>query len=137
MKLQVLLVDDDPVMIVLHKALVTRAALSAEPLVCVNGAEALEVVCQQDDGATVFLILLDINMPVMNGWEFLAAIQEVPVQARIRVCVVTSSIDQSDREQAQTFPQVIGFLTKPLSRHALENLKQHDTLRAFFTDSPA
>ena len=131
----VLLVDDDPVMTVLHKALVKRAGLGEEPLVCVHGAQALEAIRQHDDDLVTFLVLLDINMPIMNGWEFLEAIQSLPAQARIQVCVVTSSIDASDQEQAYSFPQVVGFITKPLTRQALLDLKALHSLQPFFTDS--
>jgi CheY-like chemotaxis protein len=65
--------------------------------------------------------LLDINMPVMNGWEFLQAVQTTDFADSLSVIMVTSSIDQGDREQARQFKQVITFMEKPLN---VETCKQ-------------
>ena len=59
------------------------------------------------------VIFLDINMPVMNGWQFLEQMQILNLNPT--VYILTSSIDQSDISKARTFKNVKAFLTKPLT----------------------
>lgn len=64
------------------------------------------------------VIFLDINMPVMNGWEFLDSIEQRGFKQRIdaRIYIVSSSIDKSDFEKAKTYSNVADYLVKPLSK---------------------
>ncbi|HNP33454.1 MAG TPA: response regulator, partial [Flavobacterium sp.] len=71
------------------------------------------------------LVLLDLNMPVMDGWEFLESFiskgyQNVFVSTRF--IVLSSSIDPYDINRSKTYP-VVGFLSKPVTKEMLENLK--------------
>jgi CheY-like chemotaxis protein len=62
------------------------------------------------------LVLLDINMPVMNGFDFLQAYEDLPVAQRVHLVVVmlTSSYDEKDKERAFQFPSVKDFVNKPI-----------------------
>ncbi|MFN7724776.1 MAG: response regulator [Rubrivivax sp.] len=74
-------------------------------------------------GHGVNLVLLDINMPGMDGWGFLAACEAAPALAEgPRVVMLTSSPDPADQQRAQAHDRVLGFITKPLSRDALQAL---------------
>ena len=66
------------------------------------------------DEAKVFLIVLDINMPVMNGWEFLDKLNTIAIKPLVKVIIVTSSIDSSDKDKAKEYDQVFEFMEKPL-----------------------
>ncbi len=68
------------------------------------------------------LILLDINMPVMDGWEFLAALNEKGPLAQIKIILLTSSIREDDRDKVTGYASLIGFLSKPLNIEVLEHL---------------
>ena len=70
------------------------------------------------------LILLDLNMPVMDGWEFLDALDTQAWQQRLRVCVLTSSIQPDDQEKANAYPAVKGYFSKPVSTNLLNELVQ-------------
>lgn len=63
------------------------------------------------------VILLDLNMPVIDGWDFLEAFEKFQAQLTkaIRVFIVTSSVDEKDKLRSQTFSFVKGFISKPLS----------------------
>jgi CheY-like chemotaxis protein len=78
------------------------------------------------------LVLLDINMPVMNGFDFLDAFEQLPVARRANVMVVmlTSSIDQRDRQRAFSYASVKDYLRKPVERGEVASLLQLlDTFR--------
>jgi len=83
-----------------------------------NGKELLEKL----ERTEVDIILLDINMPVMNGWEFLDAVQEKHFRDKIFVAMVTSSINSQDANTAQKYPQVIDYIEKPLRKEAFAHL---------------
>jgi CheY-like chemotaxis protein len=72
------------------------------------------------------LVLLDINMPVMNGFDFLVAYEQLPIASRASVMVVmlTSSIDEHDRERAFSYASVKDYLRKPIERSQVANLLQ-------------
>ena len=72
------------------------------------------------------LILLDIKMPYMDGWQFLAEFQKLP-QAVLENCnlfMLSSSADPLDVERSKTFKVVRGFIEKPLTAGKLKGLKQ-------------
>jgi CheY-like chemotaxis protein len=120
MSLQVLLVDDDDMVIYLHKTLLEMSSLSV-PVCFGEGKAALTYLHEQYQPGDTYLVLLDVNMPVLDGWQFLDAIQDKPFAAALKVIMVTSSIDNTDREKAFRYQQVIDFVEKPIS---LEYCKQ-------------
>ena len=70
------------------------------------------------------IIFLDINMPELDGWEMMDQLSELlPQQSHsINIYIVSSSIAASDRERAKSFPEVTGFLIKPINPDTLENV---------------
>lgn len=119
MNLKTLIADDDDMVIFLHKIAVVESDLSKKPVIAINGSEALDYILKHPDNT--FLVLLDINMPEMDGWEFLDAIQKV--SSRILVVMVTSSVDSRDRKKAKTYPQVIEYIEKPLTIGTCTHIK--------------
>lgn len=71
----------------------------------------------------LFLVFLDINMPVMNGWGFLDELQTFAREDNTQVFVVTSSIDRADVEHAKQYALVKRFLSKPVDAEVLEELR--------------
>lgn len=116
-KVKVLIVDDDPMISFLHKALVIRRNICSSPEGFMNGKEVLEFLINDSEREKecLYLILLDLNMPVMNGWEFLQALKELKMAGRTSVVIVTSSINQQDREKANTSRLVSEYIEKPLN----------------------
>jgi CheY-like chemotaxis protein len=123
---KVLLVDDDRVTNLLHTRMINRSGLVRQVDVATDGMDALEYL-QDDDrngGVQPDLILLDINMPRMNGFEFLEAyahLPDVPKDQQIIVMLSTSLL-KSDHARAEADPNVYQFANKPLRPDALSDL---------------
>jgi CheY-like chemotaxis protein len=129
MKLETLIVDDDEMVVFLHKIAVAESGLSTKPVVAFNGNQALDHISHQRGSGSAFLILLDINMPELDGWEFLEAIQSL--QETIFVVMVTSSVDSRDRNKSKTYKQVIDYVEKPLSINTCIQIKNLPQLANF------
>lgn len=121
MNTDVVIIDDDAVVLFLHKILVQRSALPSSLQCFNNGTEAYLHLCNRSSKEPI-LVLLDINMPNMSGWEFLEKLTLEGCDKNVMVVMVTSSINSSDRKKAEEYPNVIEYLEKPLSKEACENL---------------
>lgn len=133
MNLNVLIVDDDKMIILLHKVIVVKSKLCESPVTFNNGNDALEFLIAEFKTDQHYLILLDINMPVMNGWEFLDAIQLMPFANNVSIIMVTSSVDTGDKVKAKQYPQIITFLEKPLKSDSCNYIKSLPALNSFFS----
>jgi len=120
MTINVLVVDDDPLISKLHKLWVIKSGLHPDPLLALNGKEALELLLSREQSTDPFLILLDINMPVMDGWEFLDMLAKQSFPFRVYVVMVTSSCNQADEDRAFKESCVIGYIQKPVTAAVLQ-----------------
>lgn len=127
----VLLVDDDTTANFLNKLLIQRAGITEHLLVAEDGAQALRTLattCVSPGRAQCpDLILLNLNMPVLNGIEFLQAYQHLPATQRqgIVVLLLTSASVERDLRQLQDLP-LDGILEKPLTAAKLQRvLSEH------------
>lgn len=127
----ILLVDDDPTSNYLHQLLLEELAVADQLLVATNGAEALHILTHVLPPAAAapgpVLVLLDVNMPVMNGLEFLEAYQQLPPDRRQAVVIVmlTTSLHPRDLARIQALP-VAGLVSKPLSEEKINAiLREH------------
>ncbi len=68
------------------------------------------------------VILLDINMPILDGWQFLDGIITIKVIKKITIFIVTSSIDPRDKEKAKSYSNVKNFVVKPITQDKLNDL---------------
>ncbi|MCK0157274.1 response regulator [Cellulophaga sp. F20128] len=121
----VCIIDDDPIFVYGTKILLNyNSSFGSSVIVHENGKEALD-----DLSATVKcgeklpdIIFLDLNMPIMNGWEFLDEFTKLPMEKRPRVYIVSFSIDKQDVQKAYTYEIVKDFIEKPLSFEILTDL---------------
>ncbi|MFD1096313.1 response regulator [Salegentibacter chungangensis] len=133
--LEVLIIDDDDVVIFIQKKMITNHKISSEPVSFKKAQQALDYLDENQDSNNHFLILLDINMPGMDGWEFLESINEKPKNHQIHVIMVTSSIDLKDKKKALKYSVVRDFVEKPISSAHCEKIKQLPELSGFFSEA--
>lgn len=118
---RLLLVDDDYVSNMLTEGVLREMELFTDFQVAANGQEALdylEITARTDPAAFPQLILLDLNMPVMDGFEFLEQITGLRLPYVPEIIVLTSSNDPTDLASAAAFP-IAGYLNKPISAEML------------------
>ncbi|WP_235295849.1 response regulator [Portibacter marinus] len=120
---KIMLIDDSEADNFLHKRVITKADVCEEVVVTYSAPEALEYLKTAVNGeyACPEIVFLDINMPGMNGWDFLKEYEKLPkkMQAQMIVCMLTTSEAQEDRDKAKEFGIVKEFSTKPLTQEML------------------
>ena len=130
--LRTIIIDDDDIVTFLQKKIVSKSGLDTEPLVFKDAYKALEFLENEASQEEEYLIMLDINMPGMSGWEFLDHIKKLPLDERLHVVMATSSIDRKDKREAANDPHVVDFIEKPLSARHCEKLKGISKLAPYF-----
>lgn len=110
----IFLVDDDPINNLINRRLLGKAGIGNHIEEYLSAQEALEKIKLLPKEGSL-LIFLDINMPVLNGWEFLDAYSILFPERKDVIVILSSSIDFQDRQKALEYAIVSGFLEKPLS----------------------
>jgi response regulator of citrate/malate metabolism len=121
---KVLIIDDDPGVLFLHKIIVREGKLNSSPNTFNDAEKALEFILPMDANTAKFLIFLDINMPKINGWEFLEILVEKITYAEIKVIMVTSSLSKVEREKSKEYGMIIDFWEKPMEEAQVSQLKE-------------
>lgn len=121
---EVIIVEDNEIVQYLHREIVSMAGMGEQVPSFANGKDGLFYLYQRVNPNMPILVLLDINMPIMNGWEFLEALPKMTKNEKVHVAVVSSSIDNNDKVKASTYPHVIDFLEKPINEMQLIKLKE-------------
>lgn len=132
MELRVMIIDDDNIFNLMTTVLLRNTGITINPISCTSGQEALALLSPTTKD-TAFLLFLDINMPMMSGWEVLARIEELACPPPIYVVMVTSSIDEADKAKAMSYERVIDYMVKPIKREKLIALKNVIALTDFFS----
>lgn len=131
MNKRVLVIDDDPFALYINQEVI-------EPLVTptlktyTRAGDALEVLQENHAKDMHSLIFLDLNMPEMNGWEFLDKISELSIRPDVFVVIITSSIDQRDYKRALQHPNVVDFIVKPIHPKLIQDLARNQQISTFF-----
>lgn len=128
----ILLIDDEEATNFLNKQIILKSGITDTIYVKTNGQEALNFLVESDwvDSPKPELIILDINMPIMNGWEFLDEYKYLPTSKKVAaiVMMLTTSINPADIIRAKESGLVNEFKSKPLTLVTL-----NDIMEKYFT----
>ncbi|REG91649.1 response regulator [Flavobacterium aquicola] len=124
----ILLIEDDALDIISVERSLKKLESEYELYTAFNGIEALKILRDPHIGLIPDVILLDINMPRMNGIEFLKVIREDKDFKELKVFIMTTSSEVNDRSQAEKLG-ISGYIIKPLNY--TENTKRSDSMDAF------
>lgn len=118
----ILLVEDDEAMNYLSQLVLNDVQAAKTITVAEDGDRALTML---EEGLTPDLIFLDIRMPLMDGFEFLEALDALGSHQALRIAMLTSSLRPEDRTRAFRHSRVIEFLEKPLTEAAVTKVMHH------------
>lgn len=129
-KKDIWIVDDDPIYQVIVNKIVQRSDRFSAVSSFKNGKEALGALKEALQGKVSFpdIILLDINMPVMDGWEFMEEVEVImpQINTKINVYIVSSSIAIEDKNKAKNYINILGYISKPISVNDLMLIASND-----------
>ncbi|RZK92817.1 MAG: response regulator, partial [Hymenobacter sp.] len=119
----ILLVDDDSTNNFLNELLLKSLDVADRLLVAENGAQALDLLTQRSGPDEPALILLDVNMPGMNGIQFLEAYQALPATQRAATVIImlTTTMDARDLARLDEL-SIAGLVSKPLTKEKVDNI---------------
>lgn len=134
-------IDDDPVTLVLSDLVIKKSGFAREVITAKNGKEGLDWFSAyfsknntEVKAGLPQIIFLDINMPVMNGWDFLEGylMKYAERSPKTKVVIVSSTVNPEDFLKANRYGIVIDFINKPLTKEGLSELMQHEQLSDYF-----
>jgi CheY-like chemotaxis protein len=122
----VLLIDDHKPDNVLHTIIIEEANVAEKIVAIETGQKALDYLKSTEDGKHMQpdLIFLDINMPGINGWDFLGDYEQLDQakQGGVVIVMLTTSLNPDDEAKARTYSVIKGFRNKPLTPEMLQEL---------------
>ena len=123
-------IDDDPITVFGIKKMLNSLDLSDTIKTYANGKEAIDDIKHMlNNGENIpEVIFLDINMPIMDGWQFLEEFIALPLDYKVRINILTSSIDPADRQNWEFYREkthhIIDYKNKPIRRAEIEAITQ-------------
>lgn len=127
----VLLIDDDEPTNFISTMLLNEAACTEHIQVAESGAMALNYLtssecfsCETNSFPCPDIIFLDINMPAMNGWEFLEKYKLLDQKhhGKLIIIMLTTSLNPEDKIRAEAMPEISGFENKPISVEMIDRV---------------
>ncbi len=115
---QILIIDDDPINNLILRKELEKKNHSIELIIFEDALKAMRFI--EEESQLPNLILLDINMPEMSGWEFLRQLEQKNIN--LAVFMITSSVVKKDQEKAKNFPLIKDYLIKPLSAQDFDKI---------------
>ncbi|MDB9721372.1 response regulator [Winogradskyella sp.] len=118
------IIDDDPIFIFGAKRMMELADFCESFMIFKNGREALNALAPLliSGNDIPEVILLDINMPIMDGWQFLDEFTQIETHKLITIYIVSSSIDPADMNRVDDYKSVTNYIIKPISMEVLRQI---------------
>lgn len=128
LKSRVFIIDDDPIHQRIAQIMISKHNLFDEYFSYTEAQKALDFLEENKKNEETLpdVILLDLNMPVIDGWDFLETFETLIKEFKkdIRVFIVSSSVDEKDVLRSKTYVAVKGFISKPLSPDIIRSIKE-------------
>lgn len=123
-----IVVDDDPMNNKICHFIIKQVYHTASVRVFTEGEAALNYITgdySKEKNTKEAVLFLDLNMPVMTGWEFLERFKRLDreIQNDFKIYILSSSVDERDKERAALEPVVRGFISKPISKEIILSLE--------------
>lgn len=132
--MKILLVDDDPVALFLHKAVMMKSAFPESPMCFESASKCLNFIESDLSQGSSYLVFLDVNMPGMSGWQFVDEIERRGLAAAVLVVILTSSVDEADHHRARAYSGIVSYIEKPVTVSAINRIKEVPTVKVLMPD---
>lgn len=118
------LIDDDEIFRFSAEQLMEMVDFTHQVVSFENGEEALEAInrLMRQEISSPDLVFLDVNMPVLDGWQFLDELSKFDLPANFKIYMLSSSADMADMNQVSKYPVVQKYLLKPISLNLLSEV---------------
>ncbi len=124
-----IVIDDDPLNNTICRLTIKKALGGVDVKTFTDATQGLQYIDQEysspaPEGEPSTVLFLDINMPIMNGWEFLEKYECLnhTVKSNIKVYILSSSVDDRDIEKAQANKNIVNYLAKPITKETIINI---------------
>lgn len=124
-KTNFIIIDDDDIFLKLGKMYLELGNCTSSVTLYNDATIALDIISGMIEHIDKnIVILLDLNMPILNGFGFLEQIQNIPnaYDEKLRLYIMTSSLNDEDLERAQSFPIVKKYLNKPITKEMVDGI---------------
>lgn len=122
-----IVIDDDPINNLLCSKNIKRTVKEADVLTFTDAELGLDYLKSNfnDPNTGKTILFLDLNMPTMSGWEFMEEFEKIEtlIKEQVSVYILSSSINQTDKEKAENHPNIIDYIEKPLLANVLNLLR--------------
>lgn len=122
---RIFIIDDDDIFVFVLKKLLQKNKRFNEVINIGNGLEAIDLLVADYESMQIVpeIIFLDLNMPILDGWQFLDQIEKLAFKDLLRIYIISSSIDVREIEKAKTYSTVKSFVSKPVTLEWLNTIK--------------
>jgi CheY-like chemotaxis protein len=119
----ILLIEDNEFVNVYNRKIIEKLNVTDRVEVIEDGNEGLDYLNKEDNGnEKPDLILLDINMPRMNGWEFIEEYLKLNRRQKTRIVILSTSPNPDDIKKYSSFPEILCFEKKPLTKEKIRSI---------------
>lgn len=121
------IIDDDSIFVFVLKKLLEKHHNFGEVVAFKDGNQALEILFSGDNVDLPCVVLLDLNMPLLDGWQFLEHLENIELHDQLSFFIMSSSIDTRDIEKSKQYSIVKDFISKPINHEKLDRILENLT----------